>query len=548
MYSVGLIVDSTSVSKQVYDIVLLSKKSDIFKINCLIIQEVKPPSIFQRVIGVSVGYNIRKLFFKLLCKFESFFVRRFEKYNNFFDAYSLDDFDLKKIFIKPKTSKSRINYFYEKKDIHNIKTLNLDLLIRAGSGILRGDILNVCKNGIISFHHGDNDIYRGGPPGFWEVFNRENRTGFVIQKLNEELDGGEILFKGFIQTEFIYTLNIAKLYEKANPFFIKCIDDLLTKSSVLKDFKKIPCFNQLYKTPSVSIQAIYFLRTIITLIFKFLKHTLNYRIRWGIAYQFVDDWRNVALRKSIRVSNPPNRFFADPFIWYQNGVHYCFVEDYDYKKNRACISVLRISQSGYSFLGVAIEEPFHLSYPFVFNDGDNLYMCPETAGVKEVRLYKCVKFPLSWELHEVLMKNVSAADSNIFKWDDKWWLMTNLCSSGLDDHNSELHLFSTSDLHSFSWKPHSTNPVIFDTLLARNGGFIEENNNLFRVYQRQGFSMYGEAFGVSQITSLSQEDYSEENVFEVEAKFFDGLKGTHTYSFKKGLMVLDFSKTENCSK
>ena len=47
-----------------------------------------------------------------------------------------------------------------KKDIDNIKFLNLDLLIRAGSGILKGDILNVCKNGIISFHHGDNDIYR----------------------------------------------------------------------------------------------------------------------------------------------------------------------------------------------------------------------------------------------------------------------------------------------------------------------------------------------------------------------------------------------------
>lgn len=547
MYNVGIIVDSTSVSKQVYDIVLLSQKSNVFKINYLIIQEVEPQSIFQKIISDSIGYNLRKAFFKLLCKLESFFVRRFEKYNYFFDTYSLDDFDLKKTFIKPKISKSRINYFYEKQDIHNIKSLNLDLLIRAGSGILRGDILNVCKKGIISFHHGDNDIYRGGPPGFWEVINRENRTGFVIQRLNEELDGGEILFKGFIQTEFIYTLNLAKLYEKANPFIIKCIDDLLAKSSVLKDFKRLPCDHQLYKTPSVSIQVIYFLRTITTSIFKFLKRTLNYRIRWGIAYQFVDDWRNVALRKSIRIPNPPNRFFADPFIWCEKGEHYCFVEDYDYKKKRACISVLKISKIGYEFLGIAIEEPFHLSYPYIFSDGDNLYMCPETAGVKEIRLYKCVKFPLCWKLHEVIMKNVSAADSNIFKWDDKWWLMTNLCSSGLDDHNSELHLFSTPDLHSFSWSPHSTNPVIFDTLLARNGGFIEENNNLFRVYQRQGFSMYGEAFGVSQITSLSQDDYSEENLFEVEAKFFDGLKGTHTYSFKNGLMVLDYSKTENCS-
>ena len=48
MYSVGLIVDRTIVSKQIYDIVLLSKKSDVFKINYLIIQEVEPQGIVQK--------------------------------------------------------------------------------------------------------------------------------------------------------------------------------------------------------------------------------------------------------------------------------------------------------------------------------------------------------------------------------------------------------------------------------------------------------------------------------------------------------------------
>ena len=35
---------------------------------------------------------------------------------------------------------------------------NLDILIRGGNGILRGDILTVCQNGIISFHHANNEI------------------------------------------------------------------------------------------------------------------------------------------------------------------------------------------------------------------------------------------------------------------------------------------------------------------------------------------------------------------------------------------------------
>ncbi len=49
-----------------------------------------------------------------------------------------------------------------------MKDLNCDVLIRCGKGILRGDILYAARHGILSFHHADNRINRGGPPGFWE--------------------------------------------------------------------------------------------------------------------------------------------------------------------------------------------------------------------------------------------------------------------------------------------------------------------------------------------------------------------------------------------
>ena len=68
-------------------------------------------------------------------------------------------------------------------DIENIKKLNLDLLIRGGSGILQGNILNTCPLGIISFHHGDNRWNRGSPPAFWEVYFKKPSTGFIIQIL-----------------------------------------------------------------------------------------------------------------------------------------------------------------------------------------------------------------------------------------------------------------------------------------------------------------------------------------------------------------------------
>ena len=35
-------------------------------------------------------------------------------------------------------------------------------------------------------------------------------------------------------------------------------------------------------------------------------------------------------------------------------------------------------------------------------------MIPESHQSKDIRIYKCTKFPLKWKLHGILMKNVSA--------------------------------------------------------------------------------------------------------------------------------------------
>ena len=46
---------------------------------------------------------------------------------------------------------------------------DLDVILRFGFNILRGEVLTSARYGIWSFHHGDNEFYRGGPPLFWEV-------------------------------------------------------------------------------------------------------------------------------------------------------------------------------------------------------------------------------------------------------------------------------------------------------------------------------------------------------------------------------------------
>lgn len=552
---VGLIIDSYIVSKQIDHLIQLSLKSDLYDIDCLIIQNIELDSknlitkIFKYLNKNGLKKFIRSAFFKIIVEFERLIVTKWKSnFNDFFDAFNLEIYNLNSINIKPNISKSGLIYKYDDKELKKIENLNLDLLIRGGSGILRGAILKVCPKGIISFHHADNDINRGGPPAFWEVFYKQKRTGFTIQLLKDELDAGDVIFKGFIPTSFLYTLNYVNLFTKANVFLSKAIESLASDNLKLKAYPKKPYAQPLFKTPTLLYQLRYIVNTSSALCSRLLQKLMHRNFRWGVAYQFVENWNEVALWKSTKIKNPPNHFLADPFIWFKDGKHYCFVEDFDYISGLGSIAAYEITDYGYKELGVVLKESFHLSYPFIIENNGELFMCPGTQKSKDIRLYKCVDFPLKWAFEKILINNVSASDTNIFHDGDKWRLLTNICSSDIGDHNSELHVYSSDELLCDNWKPHPQNPVIFDSLKARNGGMILNKKDVFRVFQRHGWNFYGEAFGVSKITELNDHNYSEEEQYIVEPNFFKGIKGTHSYSYKNGLIAIDFVESVNNKK
>ena len=89
--------------------------------------------------------------------------------------------------------------------------------------------------------------------------------------------------------------------------------------------------------------------------------------------------------KLKNIPNPKNRFLADPFIVRKDGKNYCFVEDFDYKKNLGQISVYQIDREGHRELGSAISEDFHLSFPYIFEYKNQTFMCPETSDINEIR-------------------------------------------------------------------------------------------------------------------------------------------------------------------
>jgi hypothetical protein len=541
---IGIIVDSIISTEAIHDYIEMSLKSNKYAVTHLIIQNTLKykKTLLQKALHdvrrIGVKKLLSKVMFKILCKLEITVVRRIKRFNKFYNKYDLSKFHLKIVEVKPDVSKSGLVYRYNASDILKIKSLGLNLLIRGGNGILRGEILHTCINGVISFHHGDSDVNRGGPPGFWETKNKERRTGFVVQRLKDELDGGDVLFKGYVPTLWMYTLNYATLIKISNPFLHHVIDDITSDKPKLSVKEKKPYSFPLYVIPSILDQISYVFATLIILFKKIINKIFGRDFRWSVSYQFVENWKDVTLSRSKRIPNPPNRFLADPFVIKRGNSHFCFVEDYDYKKAIGCIKVYKITKDYCKEVGTALEETFHLSYPFLLEYDGNLYMCPETIGAQDIRLYKCVNFPLQWKYEKTLIPNVSACDTSIFFRDNKWYLITNISTSRIG-HGSELHIFWSDNPLSDKWTPHSLNPVLFNSLISRNAGFISDMGKQYRVFQKQGFNLYGESLGISRIVKLTDSTYKEMCEFEVVPKFFDKIKGTHTYNFSDGLLVFD---------
>jgi hypothetical protein len=221
-----------------------------------------------------------------------------------------------------------------------------------------------------------------------------------------------------------------------------------------------------------------------------------------------------------RLPNQDHQFQADPFIIHENGRDYCFIEQLDYRKGKGVLSAYDITGETPIHLGVVLEEPFHLSYPFLFRYNEAIYLCPETSASREIRLYKAIDFPMVWKLEKILIRDIAAVDSMLFEHGGIWWLLTNIDSTNSNEFSSELYLFSATQPITDDWRPHPMNPIVFDAHVARNGGLIQRDGMIYRVAQQMEFFRYGTGTTVFQIDRLSLTDYNESRAAVLLPSFF----------------------------
>ncbi|CAD5182161.1 unnamed protein product [Musa acuminata subsp. malaccensis] len=207
----------------------------------------------------------------------------------------------------------------------------------------------------------------------------------------------------------------------------------------------------------------------------------------------------------------PTNFVADPFLYVQDSILYLFFESKSTTMMKGNIGVARSFDQGgtWEFLGIALREDWHLSYPFVFSYQNQIYMMPEGNRKGDLRLYRSVNFPLKWTLEKVLIRK-PLIDASLIQYEGYYWLFASDFTRFGIERNAELEVwYSTSPLG--PWKQHPRNPIYRadKSLGARNGGrpFIYEGS-LYRLGQDCG-QTYGRKVRVYKVEKLSKEEFKE---------------------------------------
>jgi hypothetical protein len=251
-----------------------------------------------------------------------------------------------------------------------------------------------------------------------------------------------------------------------------------------------------------------------------LYHVTCYAPHWRVGWRFND---GPGVMDLGRLDGPawnvlPDRghnSFADPFAFIWHGRAFAFFEELDHRVGKGFISAVEFGSNGPIGEPVpVIEEPWHLSYPFLIEAEGQLWMVPESSGAGQVPLYRCVDFPRRWERCEPLLDGIEAADATIFPHDGRYY-MTSVVRDGFGGYSDTLAIHHAPRLFG-PWRPHATRPALVDAAAARPAGaVVEKSGALWRPVQDCSRG-YGLAIRLARIDRLDAEHFEQTFTTRVE--------------------------------
>ena len=436
------------------------------------------------------------------------------------------------------TLRGKWSQIFADDDIAAIRALDLDFILKFGYGIIRGDILTAAHHGIWSFHHDDEQQFRGGPPAFWEVASSQPVQAAILQRLTERLDGGVILEKVWVNTEPLsYRRNLARILDASTDMPARAAQRLAAGRVERAAAAPVKTSAPIYVAPTDLQMVAFGARLLRNYVAYKRKNQLVERWNVGIVqapiHRFLDQDFTPAI--DWAPYDRPGYMIADPFGVPAGDGARVFCEEFSFYTERGWISELAWAPgSGWTQPRTILDDGNHMSYPFVLGSGDTMRIMPECGVRHGLTCYRDEPGGLVPDF--VMLPTERLLDATIFEHDGRWWLFATRSTT---EPNASLVIFHAPS-STGPWTPHAANPVTTDVRASRPAGTpFRHEGRLFRPAQDCSRT-YGYRLVVNEIVELTPEHFEERPIRVLgpmtESAFPHGL---HTLSACGDLTLVD---------
>lgn len=460
----------------------------------------------------------------------------------------MDTLGFKASVLKCNTIKKGYSEYFSEKDVKEVNSYKLDFILRYGFSILKGEILDAAKFGIWSYHHDDEQKYRGIPTGFWEILFSDPVNAAILQRITSKIDGGVILHKSYFATiNHSWKANLQNLLVQSVDWPELVCRKIENGNNLWLEIEKKP-ETPIYRAPK-NFTMLHFLVKLVRnkLVFHFADLFLFEKWQIGIIRQ---DLESIVMEGEAQCPVPQwvpqvkssSAYQADPFGFVnKDGIH-ILSELYDYKTSKGIIvsQLIDIELGKELRRTIALEKPHHLAFPYLFSHEEQWFCLPENSEGRSVDLYKYEAESGKLIFYRTLIENIQAVDASIFYHEGKWWLFF----TDRQSTNERLHIWYSNSLDA-EFKSHKINPVKTDIRSSRPAGVpFYFDGKLLRPTQDCSLRS-GSRIIVNEILELSETAFRENEfvTFVPPLQKSKSFKGMHTFNVTEGLIIID-SKIE----
>ncbi len=404
--------------------------------------------------------------------------------------------------------------------IQHIATSGAQAVIKLGMGLMR--VPPQLTVPILSWHHGDPEHFRGRPAAFWELVQRRQVVGQIVQAIGNKLDAGAIL--AFAETRVMphsWRATLTEAFRHSPLLLGPALDNALAGRSLTK-----PVTGKNYRLPANHIVA-----------------RLGARIGWaklrrlGYGALFEKDWRVsiMPVADSLMAIDllsgsaplPPESRWTTPAV----PVGCTFIADPFFSDDGQDLLVEALSaRSGSGELhrlsaGASIPlatPPGHHSYPALVEQDGASYCVPEIAQWSAPTAFKVTDQGLEPVQPLDIEHAPRLTDPTFLRHQGKLYLFANVAAEG----SNVLRLWVADGLFA-RFAQHPASPLRISPRGSRMGGnLVQADGQLLRI--GQDFTRdYGDGLVIFAIDELTPQSYREH---EVASFRLADRSGPHTFN------------------